>query len=398
MIIRYLITNAFGGGGTIRTTINTANELARSHDVELVSVFRYVDEGRFPIDPAVRVRVLTDRSPAALRERTGRRSVRSRAAGALGSWAHEQPSRLIHSDDRRYRHHSLLTDVNLVRFLRSVRRGVLVSTRPGLNLAVARFARPSVVRIAQEHLNLAHHRRRRPALVDEVQHGYRRLDAVTTLTPGDAADYRRLLGPDTPVVAMPNAVPPTTFRSDPASRIVVAAGRLSRQKGFDRLIRAFAGVVSKHPDWRLRIYGEGDQHTALRELIDRKHLGDHVRLMGFTTQLSRELSVGSIYAMSSRFEGFPMVLLEAMACGLPVVSYDCPSGPRQIIDHGTDGLLIANGGKDALTSGLLDLIDDEGRRAAMAAAALDKSRSYTTPALAQRWMELFTRLRDAKRW
>lgn len=388
MTIRYLITNAFGGGGTIRATINMANELAATHDVELVSVFRYVAKPKFEIAPEVRLRVLTDRSPQALR----RRSTRSRVIGAVGDLVHGRPSRLIHDGERRYRQFSLLTDANLIRFLRSVRDGVLVTTRPGLNLAVARLARPSVALVAQEHINLAHHKRVRPALVDEIERRYRRFDLVATLTEGDAEDYRRLLGADAHVVAIPNAVQQADVRADPASKIVVAAGRLTRPKGFDRLVRAFGLVVGKYPDWRLRIYGVGDQDAALRALIARLGLGDHVAMMGFSTRLHKELARASIYAMSSRFEGFPMVLLEAMSCGLPVVSFDCPSGPRHVIEHGVNGLLVQDGDVDALADGLLELIEDNDRRATMAAAAVDTSSRYTTTAIAQQWSELFRKL------
>lgn len=391
MTIRYLLTNAFGGGGTIRATINIANELARSHDVEIVSVLREVDEPKFAIHPSVRLRVLNDRYAA----QASRPALRSKLSGAAGAWANRQPSRLIHGGDRRYDRFSLLTDVNLLRFLRSTRDGVLVSTRPGLNLAVARFVRPSVLRIAQEHINLAHHRRLRPELVEEIKASYNRFDAITTLTPTDAEDYRRLLGGETMVIAMPNAVPPAGVRADPASRVVVAAGRLTTPKGFDRLVRAFAGVVATHPDWQLRIFGEGDQRARLAKKIKRLELGDHVELRGFTTELSKEMAKASIYAMSSRFEGYPMVLLEAMACGLPIVSFDCPSGPRHIVDHDKTGLLITDGDVAALTAGLLDLIEHDERRAAMAAAAFEKSTRYTIEALAQRWVDLLSRLRDS---
>ncbi len=388
MTIRFLITNAFGGGGTIRSTVNIANQLARGHDVEVVSVVRPDDEPKFSIDPAVRLRVLTDARPQA----ASGRSVSAGASRAVDAWLQRQPSRLIRRDDRRYDRFNLLTDTALLRFLRSTRDGVLVSTRPGLNLVVARYARPAVIRIAQEHINLAHHRLLRPALVERVRTSYRRFDAVTTLTPTDAEDYRRLLGDAVRVVAMPNGVPAPGVRADPTSRVVVAAGRLTRAKGFDQLISAFAGVVEAHPDWRLRIFGDGDQKSRLVKQVKRHGLREHVALPGFTTDLPHEMAAASIYAMSSRFEGYPMVLLEAMACGLPIVAFDCPSGPRHIVDHGTNGLLIRDGDVEALTAGLLELIEHDGRRAAMAAAAFETSRGYTMDAVAKRWLDLFTDL------
>ena len=390
VIIRYLIANAYGAGGTIRTTLGMANHLAAEHDVEVVSVFRHRDEPAFAFDPAVRVRVLTDLSDAA------GRSPWTAASRPVRAWAQARPSRLIDANDRRHQRFSLLTDATLLRFLRSVRDGVLVSTRPGLNLAVARFVRPSVVRVGQEHMHLRRHLKHRPELHEAIAAHYGRLDAVVTLTRADAKRYRTLLGSATRTVAIPNAVPPPGVQAGLDSNVVVAAGRLTGQKGFDRLIRAFRRVADKRPDWQLRIFGQGEGQQALQALIDDLDLGGNVRLMGFTNRLPQEMADASIYALSSRFEGFPMVLLEAMACGLPPVSFDCPTGPRDLIDDGVDGLLIRNGDVDAFAAGLLRLIDDDATRRAMGAAALDKSRQFTPTAIGQRWIDLFTVLANRK--
>ncbi|HSK96097.1 MAG TPA: glycosyltransferase family 4 protein [Euzebyales bacterium] len=388
VIIRYLIANAYGAGGTIKTTLNMAGHLAAEHDVEVISVFRHRQRPAFAFDPAVTVRVLTDMTVEPAVE-----SGPLAAAGrSLRAWAQHRPSRLIDSNDRRYDRFSLLTDARLLQFLRSLRDGVLVSTRPGLNLAVARFVRPSVVRVGQEHMHLSRHHRHRPKLYRAIGAQYGRLDALTTLTNADADDYRALLGQTTRTVAIPNAVPPSGVRAALDNKVVVAAGRLTGQKGFDRLILAFRQVADRRPDWQLRIFGKGESEAALQALIDDLDLADTVKLMGFTKRLPREMGDASIYAMSSRFEGFPMVLLEAMACGLPPVSFDCPTGPRDLIDHGVDGLLAPDGDIAALAARLLDLIDDDARRHAMGAAALEKSRQFTPDAIARRWVELFAAL------
>jgi glycosyltransferase involved in cell wall biosynthesis len=386
--IRFLIANAYPVGGTIRTTINTANALSdRSHDVEIVSVLRRRNAPMFDVNPEVRVRPLADTSKAASMESTWLEPFWDKRA-AIRRRLLARPSQLIHEADVRYDTFNLYSDIQLLRFLRSVRDGVLIGTRPGLNLAIARFARPSIIRIGQEHLHRDKHRKRLQA---SFQKYYPRLDAFATLTPDDAAAYREMLGHNGRIVAMPNAAPDMQGRSaDLDAKVVIAAGRLTRQKGFDMLIPAFAKVASKHPDWELRIFGEGHKVEALRMQIAEFDVADNVKLMGFTQQLPEELSKASIYVLSSRFEGFPMVLLEGMMCGLAPVAFDCPTGPRDLIDHGENGLIVPHKDVDALASSIIELIEDDDRRRAFGARSQEAMEAqYTTAAIAEKWERLF---------
>ena len=147
MTIRFLIMNAFTVGGTVRTTFATAAQLAMRHDVEIVSVYRRRTEPALPLDSAVRLRALTDLRASAPHTPLQRRLL-------------ERPSRLISPGDWRYQNFSGLTDASLLRFLLSLRDGVVVGTRPGLNLAIALLVRPSVVRVGQDHMNLGTYKRR----------------------------------------------------------------------------------------------------------------------------------------------------------------------------------------------------------------------------------------------
>ena len=174
MVIRFLIANAFSVGGTIRTTFMTAGQLANDHEVEVVSAYRMEAKPALELDPRVRLRVLTDLRPAAI--------------GRMQRPAARRPSRLIHRADIRHPRFSLLTDASLLRFLRSVREGVLIGTRPGLNLAIARHARRQVIRIGQDHMNLDYP----PGLLEAIAGSYPRLDAVTALTKGTAAGIPRV--------------------------------------------------------------------------------------------------------------------------------------------------------------------------------------------------------------
>lgn len=385
MQIRFLITNAFGRGGTIHTTFTMANALARrGHDVEVVSVLRHADAPVFHVDEAVRVRSLLD-----VGKRTKRRRHGASISRRLDSALRARPSRIIHPDDARYDRFNLRSDVALMRYLRSLHGGVLVTTRAGLNLAAARFVRRDVVRIAQEHLHLGLYRDNlRTAFVE----WYPRLDAVVTLTERDAQNYRRLVGDRVDVRAIPNAVPDLSGLPggpDPDTKVAIAAGRLVRGKGFHLLIRAWRTVAQAHPKWRLHIYGTGPTRRRLQRQIVKLDLADHVQLMGFTKHLPAHMAAASLFVLSSRFEGFGMALIEAMACGLPVISFDCPVGPGQIIDDGVNGVLVENGSIDALAAEIIRLIDDPGLRGKLGAAARRAARRYSSDTIADQWEHLF---------
>jgi glycosyltransferase involved in cell wall biosynthesis len=351
--VRFLLAHAWGMGGTIRTTLTIAAHLAERRDVEVVSVYRRRDEPFFGFAPGLRARALVARE------------------GVLA----RLPSVLVHPEDYAYPWCNLQTDLALLRWLRALPGGVLVTTRPAFNLLAARLAPRGVITVGQEHLHSAAHR---PRLGADIRRQYPRLDALTVLTTHDERDYRALLaGAPTRVACIPNPLAPGERpRSDLTAPAVVAAGRLNTQKGFDLLIAAFAAVARAEPEWRLRIYGSGPEHDRLQAQIDALALGGRVELMGRTQELGRALAAASVFALSSRFEGFGMVLVEAMSHGLAVVSFDCPHGPHDIVRGGRDGVLVPAGDVDALAAALLELIRDPERRRGLGEGALHRSRDF----------------------
>src|SRR5215212_3503924 len=382
MTIRFLIMNAWAPGGTVRATFTTAGRLAERHDVEIISVNRTRDEPALPPPHGVRLRALDDVRP----EHPPRSPV--------ARWAQRQPSLVLTPHDHRHNRFSRLSDVKLLRYLPSLRDGVLIGTRPALNIAIARLVPASVVRVAQDHLHLAAYP---PALRDLMRAEYPRLDAVVTLTEETAAGYRALLGDGARVGCIPNSAPEVgEHRANPDAKVAVAAGRLTGQKGFDRLLPAWALAADRHPGWRLEIFGEGPHEERLARQIERLGIAASARLRGFSPHLAEELARASLYVMSSRNEGFPMVLLEAMSVGLPVVSFDCPTGPRDIITPGHDGFLVPDGDTLALAGAMGRLMGDRERRAAFGDAARGTATRHHPARITERWESLLGELSEAR--
>lgn len=386
--IYFLMNNVDGKGGIARTVGNLASGLAERHRVEIISLYRRQQKPGYPLDPRVKVRYLID-------ARSGK-SVRGVGRVPLSgpSWL----QRLDHYDTRlapttNEPLMSAMTDWLLVRAIRSLEPGVLISTRPTMTSITGRFAPRKVLTVGQDHLNI-NERLKHPELMRVILSGARHLDCFALLTEADAVDYRdRLVDADTLVTAMPNALPwPVRPASPLTEKIVISGGRLVEQKGFDLLIQAYALVARARPDWQLHIYGSGSLRPALQRMIVKLRLSEQVKLKGHTDDFDSVLATASVYALSSRYEGFGMVLIEAMSRGLPLVSFDCPRGPGEIVNSGSNGLLVPPEDTDALGEALLKVIEDDELRTQMGKAAHTDARQYEVAAIASRWEDLFEQL------
>ncbi len=217
----------------------------------------------------------------------------------------------------------------------------------------------------------------------------RQLDCLVVLTEQDKLSWRELdhvkVIPD-PLTIQPSAV------SRQTEKRMLAVGRYSHEKGFDLLLKAWNIVEKSCPDWRLDVFGDGDTSSYEQQIIDLAIDRSRCELHGRTQQVETEYVNSSVFVCSSRFEGFGMVLVESMACGLPVVSFDCPWGPRSIIDHEKNGLLVPNGDVNALAAQLIRVAKDADLRHSLAAEAVKKAKMYDMNVVGQQWKKLFDEL------
>lgn len=193
---------------------------------------------------------------------------------------------------------------------------------------------------------------------------------------------------------IPNFIPKKEIKItsiNEREKIVISAGRLCSVKGFDKLIHSWKFVANINKGWQLHIYGDGDKNYVkfLNELIINLDLQNSVKLKGSTSKLQKKMDEASIYAMSSVTECFPMVLLEAMQVGLPIVSFDCPHGPRNIVTHEKDGLIVKNNDINALSDNINFLIKNPGLRKKLGENAVHNVKRFNEELVMNDWIKLF---------
>jgi glycosyltransferase involved in cell wall biosynthesis len=224
---------------------------------------------------------------------------------------------------------------------------------------------------------------------------YPRADRVVVQTRGAASRFSWLRRPPA-IVANPVAASrglDTLERGDPPR--IVAIGRLTRQKGFDLLLRAVARLPERHASVEVVLAGEGPEEPALRRIAGELGLGERVRLPGNVEDPGALLRSATVFVLSSRYEGFPNVLLEAMAEGVACVATDCPSGPAEILEDGRNGLLVPPGDPAALAAAIERLLDDPAHRARLGLEGKKVRERYSIEATVERWDAILREARSA---
>ncbi len=356
-----IVVGSLSTGGAERVAATMANAwLDRGHEVWLVSTYLGVGAPAYPLHPGVSVVLLSE------------------AVSDHGTALWPVTLRKIRA---------------LRRLLLSIGPDIVISFLTNVNvLTVLARANSGIPLIISERTDPLHDGELPRALRMGRALCYRFADALVVQSSAAAARYAARLRGVSRMTVIHNPLPaelaasPWRAQQEEQGGCVVAMGRLTPEKGFSKLIEAFANALRGESAWQLRIWGEGPLRDDLQSQVERLLLTDRVRLCGLTDQPWTALAAGQIFALSSEYEGFPNAMLEAMALGLPCIAFDCPSGARELSDGGRAAMLVPCGDVAALTAALRDLARGSALRSALGARAATFVRSkFAQPSVMSDW-------------
>ncbi|MBR1404732.1 MAG: glycosyltransferase family 4 protein [Treponema sp.] len=268
---------------------------------------------------------------------------------------------------------------------------ILIGTTHGYNIQLSKLV-GNVKKIGCEHINYDS-----APLYSRVLRKltYPKLDAVVCLTQKDSEKYR-FVG-NNKVFVIPNSL---SFAVESPAKLenkkIIAVGRLTKQKGWDYLVAAASKIKESLPDWHIDIFGCGEEEENLLMQIKNNHTDDYVSIRSPTPDIKKEMLDSSIMVETSRWEGFPMVLLEAQACGLPLVGFDCPEGPADIIRNGECGYLVPVGNIGKFADCVVKIASDLQLRKKMGQSSFELAKRFSSENIGSKWFELFDSLLESK--
>lgn len=377
MKIIYIYTALTTKGGADRILAEKANSLAAlGHDVALVTDSQAGRPPAFPLSPQVRLIDL--------------------GINFGQQYGHPLPVRayLYFALMRRYRR--ALTAV-----LKAEKADIVITTL-GRDLDFLTSIRDGSIKIGESHIARQYsrnfhlmeqkgfpHRQIARFWRKKQERAVARLDALVLLTQRDAEAWKGVVS----TYVIPNLLTLQTDRQSTClNKKAICVGRLNEQKGLDYLISAWETVSRKHPDWHLDIYGNGELRDSLNDEIRRRSLQETAEIHAAVSDIAEKYLESSICIMTSRYEGFGLVLIEAMECGIPCVAFDCPHGPSEIITNGVDGYVTPYLDCEELASKVCTLMEDDDLRVRMGTQAKKNIQRYANEPIMKQWTGLFEEL------
>ena len=357
MYIAFLINDITRSGGTERITITLANSFLRhGHHVTIISNLREYSQLHFNLDANIKVLYV---HPIYKKKK-------------------KRLSRMIEY---------LKTIPLLKNTLKNNRFDLIIGQSFPMN-AMLFFAKGKIKQIACEHTFYSYYSSKILRSFRILL--YRKVSTVVVLNKLDYKCFKKHIH-NVRLIPNMNYLKPSTIQSSLKNKVIISAGRLNFQKGFDLLIEAMSIVVTKHKDWVLHIYGKGSYREQLEEQIQRLNLEENVILKGNLNDLTKAYLDSSIYVLPSRFEGFGLVLIEAASFGLPIISFDCPSGPSDILNNDL-GILVPNGDVQQLAESIMRMIEEPQLRMSYARKGKEIVEKYDEEKIYPLWNDLFCSL------
>lgn len=375
MKIVYCINNTWYAGGMTRVLANKANYLAaQGHEVVVMTTDQGEHIPHYPLSEKIRQIDLGINYLGADRKGTAAKIVYT----LLGLWRHKRKLRKLLKE--------LKADIVISMFTREmfVLPGIQDGSKKVLEIHTSRY-------------NWLRSRKNK-GMIGKLQnfldfYTVRRFDHFVVLTEEDKAFWKGTKH----ISVIPNA---NSFEPEESSSLdhktVLAVGRCDEGKNFKDIIDAWTTIQPMHPDWRLKIIGDGELKESLRKQIESLQLDSSIILQPYTTDIVNEYLNSSVFVFSSIYEGLPMALLEAQACGVPLVSYTCHCGPSEIITEGENGFLVDVGDVETLADRISKLIENESLRLKMGQFAKQHAKRFSEKMIMQKWLDLFTQLQKGK--
>lgn len=363
------VYNIHGIGGTVRTIVNQANFLvSKGYDVEIVSL-RFANRvTKFDIDTRVKLVDLFNDSRDEKKK------------------TFDEKSKVFDPSEPLYNRINLQIDQKLKERVSGYRNCVLVSTIPSISFVLPEYSQKSNVLIAQEHSDIDSFNSQ---ILGKMREYYCKLKSIVVLSDEAKEKLHLLTGiQKNKIVVIPNGVLLSNYKSTNSNKIIVAIGRLSEEKGFDRIPEIYSNIAKDHPDWEVRIYGEGGEKNRIEKEIDKYYLGDKIHIFPSTQNPYREISEGSIYLVTSRFESFGLTIVEALTSGVVPIAYET-QGSVQLIQNKKNGITVPQDESKRFAEELANLISDSSLRSQYVKKGQDTVERYSMETIGKKWIKFY---------
>lgn len=350
--IAFLITDITGKGGIERVTRNLANSFSqRGYDVTILSCFKKNKEISYDLNPNVRIVYLLQICY----------SVKQSIFNRL---------RLL-----------IKAGIKLKGYLRNNEPNIIIS-QAFLPSFLLFFAKTKAKVLVSEHFKYELYSK---SIIRFRNHIYKKIGTVITLTNADADKFKKV---GIKAIAIPNMLSFPIQSNNYNGKRMISIGRLHPQKGYDLMIKSMIPIFSNYPDWKLDIYGEGDDRDDLTKLIEDSGLKNNIFLKGYTKDIKKEIRNSSICLVTSRYEGFPMSIVESLALGTPVIAFDCPEGPKELLKNGA-GILVKYLDVVEFSKSVESLIKNEDKRESCRENGYRNATQYLPEVIISKWECIF---------